>query len=94
MTALRQTLRNNGRIVLLGSIATAKYVDILLEIAHDRVLFPSDFVGRGDLSRGGLCLRAAADGMELSYSPVLGATRTGKRPPILEPRPKIRQAVK
>jgi len=43
-------------------------------------------VGRGDMSRGGLMLRAAADGPELEYAPVLGAVRTGRRPPKLSPR--------
>ena len=45
-----------------------------------------DFVGRGDMSRGGLMLRAAADGKELDYIPVASAVRHGKRPPKLEPR--------
>ena len=73
-------------IVLLGSIATGKYVDVLLESLAERLLFPSDFVGRGDMSRGGLLLRSAVDGNELPYIPVQGAQRKGKRPPKLEPR--------
>jgi hypothetical protein len=72
--------------VLLGSIASDKYVDVLTRIYGERLLFPTDFVGRGDMSRGGLMLRAAKDGPELQYAPVLGAVRTGKRPPKLEPR--------
>ena len=74
------------RYVLLGSIASNKYVDVLARIYGERLLFPVDFVGRGDMSRGGLMLRAAADGPELEYAPVLGAVRTGARPPRLEPR--------
>ena len=50
-------------VVLLGSIASPKYVDVLLEIFGDRLLFPVDFVGRGDMSRGGLLLRSAASGV-------------------------------
>ncbi len=73
-------------VVLLGSIATGKYVDVLLQHLGRRLLFPSDFVGRGDMSRGGLLLRAAADGTELAYTPVQGAVRTGQRPPTLTPR--------
>ena len=73
-----------ARIVLLGSIATGKYTDVLLETFGDRLLFPVEFVGRGDMSRGGLLLRCARDGRELSYAPVVGATRRGKRPPKLE----------
>jgi hypothetical protein len=70
-------------IVLLGSIASGKYVDILGKIFGDRLLFPSDFVGRGDMSRGGLLLRRAREGAELEYRPVLGAVRRGHRPPKL-----------
>jgi len=71
------------RVVLLGSIATGKYVDTLLEVFGDRLLFPETFVGRGDMSRGGLMLRAARSGEELAYVPVEGATRRGARPPKL-----------
>src|SRR5262245_29721175 len=62
-------------VVLLGSIATDKYCGILLEVFGPRLLFPPDFVGRGDMSRGGLLLRAARSGQELSYAPVAGAPR-------------------
>jgi hypothetical protein len=72
--------------VLLGSIASGKYVDVLTGIMGDRLMFPTDFVGRGDMSRGGLMLRAAADGPELAYAPVQGAVRHGARPPKLAPR--------
>lgn len=70
--------------VLLGSIASPKYTGPLLEIFGDRLVFPSDFVGRGDMSRGGLMLRCARSGIELPYIPVQGATRHGVRPPRLE----------
>ncbi len=73
-------------VVLLGSIATGKYVSVLLETLQDRLRFPADFVGRGDMSRGGLLLRHAVDRTELPYIPVGGAVRKGKRPPKLEPR--------
>jgi hypothetical protein len=73
-------------VVLLGSVATGKYVGVLLEILRERIRFPGDFVGRGDMSRGGLLLRCAADRTELAYIPVQGAVRKGKRPPKLEPR--------
>ncbi len=69
--------------VLLGSVATAKYVEPLLDVFGTRLLFPSDFVGRGDMSRGGLMLRSSRSGEELAYMPVLGATLHGKRPPKL-----------
>jgi hypothetical protein len=71
--------------VLLGSVASEKYVEILSAVFGSRLKFPSEFVGRGDMSRGGLLLRAAASGRELEYIPVLGAVRRGSRPPKLEP---------
>jgi len=78
-----------AEVVLLGSIASDKYVDLLLDIFDDRLLFPVDFVGRGDMSRGGLLLRSARSGTELPYGPVRGAVRRGPRPPRLPklPRP-------
>ena len=83
---LAQQLPADREVVLLGSIATGKYVDVLLQNFGERLLFPADFVGRGDMSRGGLLLRSAVDGCELNYIPVSGAIRKGKRPPKLEPR--------
>jgi hypothetical protein len=73
-------------VVLLGSVATGKYVDVLAEIFGPRLRFPAEFVGRGDMSRGGLMLRCAADGTELTYLPLAGARRRGARPPKLPPR--------
>jgi hypothetical protein len=70
-------------VVLLGSIASPKYVEALLEIFGPRLHFPIDFVGRGDMSRGGLLLRHAAADIELPYVPVAGAVRHGPRPPRL-----------
>ena len=67
-------------IVLLGSVATGKYVDVLLDVVGERLLFPADFVGRGDMSRGAVLLRAARAEQELTYAPVATAVRRGKRP--------------
>ena len=83
---LAQKLSRSGSVVLLGSIATGKYVEVLLANFQERLRFPSDFVGRGDMSRGGLLLRCAADKRELEYVSVAGAIVKGKRPPKLEPR--------
>ena len=77
-------------VVLLGSIASSKYVDVLLQIFGTRLLFPVEFVGRGDMSRGGLMLRCAASGTELTYIPVDGAVRHGHRPPRLDPKTRVR----
>ncbi len=77
-------------IVLLGSIATPKYVDVLLDVFGERLLFPREFVGRGDMSRGGLLLRHVEAGTELEYIPVVGAVRHGARPPKLPRLPRQR----
>lgn len=77
-------------VVLLGSIASPKYVDVLLKIFGDRLMFPQEFVGRGDMSRGGLLLRCAAAGEELTYIPVAGAVRHGVRPPKLDPATRVK----
>lgn len=82
---LSRELGTDARVVLLGSIATGKYVDTLLESFGERLLFPSSFVGRGDMSRGGLLLRHVRSGEELEYVPVAGAVRRGARPPKLVP---------
>jgi hypothetical protein len=83
---LVRQLTPHCEIVLLGSVATGKYVSVLLEILRERIHFPAEFVGRGDMSRGGLLLRCAVDRTELTYIPVQGAVRKGKRPPKLTPR--------
>ena len=83
--ALAGALPPTARVVLLGSIATGKYVDALVSTFGQRLVFPVDFVGRGDMSRGGLLLRSARERRELEYMPVEGAIRRGKRPPRLEP---------
>lgn len=77
--ALARRLATDGAAILLGSIATGKYREVLLEVFGDRLVFPGDFVGRGDMSRGGLLLRAARAGVELPYISVRGAILTGKR---------------
>lgn len=83
--AVLEEVGEECQIVLLGSIASPKYVDVLLGIFGDRLCFPEPFVGRGDMSRGGLMLRAAAEREELRYIPVRGASLHGKRPPKLQP---------
>ena len=84
--ALEKKLPIRSEIILLGSIATGKYVNVLLAAFGDRLRFPVDFVGRGDMSRGGLMLRCAVDRQELPYIAVAGAIVNGKRPPKLPPR--------
>jgi hypothetical protein len=83
--ALDEEIGPDCEVVLLGSIASAKYVDVLTDVFGSRLLFPIDFVGRGDMSRGGLLLRCVRSGEELPYVPVEGAVRHGPRPPKLTP---------
>jgi hypothetical protein len=75
-------------VVLLGSIASKKYVELLLGVLGARLHFPTDFVGRGDMSRGGLLLRSAGAGRELPYQPLAGARLNGPRPAKLPPLPR------
>jgi hypothetical protein len=84
--ALAARLPHAARVVLLGSVASGKYVDVLMGILGPRLFYPPSFIGRGDMSRGGLMLRSAAAGVELEYA-VLDATavRHGPRPPKLTP---------
>lgn len=84
--ALATRLPATARVVLLGSVASGKYVDILTRCLETRLHFPPAFVGRGDMSRGGLLLRHAASGIELEYAALEpGVRRRGPRPPRLEP---------
>lgn len=76
---LATALEPDGAAILLGSIATPKYRDVLLEAFGERLLFPADFIGRGDMSRGALLLRHARSGEELPYITVRGAAYRGKR---------------
>ena len=78
---------NDCSIVLLGSIASGKYIDHLLPIFAGDLEFPLEFVGRGDLSRGGLLLRSVVAGQILNHIPIAGALLRGKRPPRLQPMP-------
>ncbi|MFN8058554.1 MAG: hypothetical protein U0Q12_05265 [Vicinamibacterales bacterium] len=85
LAALRARLSPHGRVVLLGSIATGKYVDVLAPALGGRLHYPPAFIGRGDMSRGGLLLRTAEAGLELDYAPLTAVSpRHGRRPPRLD----------
>src|SRR5262245_50427941 len=83
--ALREAVGPECEIVLLGSIASGKYVEVLQPVFGDRLVFPPALVGRGGLSHCVLMLRCVLAGIELEYAPVAGATRHGQRPPKLAP---------
>jgi hypothetical protein len=82
---LAGSLKGSDEAVLLGSISTGKYSEILLEAFGPRLKFPIDFIGRGDMSRGGLLLRRMREGVELEYGALEGAMVRGPRAPKLQP---------
>lgn len=86
--ALLEAVGVDCEVVLLGSIASGKYVEPLQPVFGERLLFPHAFVGRGDMSRGGLMLRCVTADSELEYVPVATALRRGRRPPKLAPLPR------
>lgn len=82
---LADRLPTDAGIVLLGSVATGKYIDVLEPFFGGRLYYPADFVGRGDMSRGGLMLRSSRSGVELPYAPISSGQRPrGPRPPKLD----------
>jgi hypothetical protein len=88
---LAQQLKGACEVVLLGSVATPKYVEPLLAVFGERLMFPAEFAGRGDMSRGGLMLRCVRAGAPLTYVPVISGARHGSKPPKL---PKLPPAIK
>jgi hypothetical protein len=90
LRALATRMTADARVVLLGSIATGKYVEVLTQALGRQLHFPPSFIGRGDMSRGGLLLRQAASGIELDYEPLdPGVKRRGPRPPKLDPATRV-----
>jgi hypothetical protein len=79
-------------VVLLGSIASSKYVEPLSSVLGKRLLFPREFVGRGDMSRGGLLLRCVRAQEPLNYVQVIDAVKSGPRTPKLPPAPKTKES--
>jgi hypothetical protein len=80
LQATARALGGDCEVVLLGSIATGKYVEPLLPVLGERLVYPREFAGRGDMSRGALMLRRAASGEELDYLPVPNIVRVGRSP--------------
>ena len=74
-SALLDAYPESARFVLLGSLASNKYVAPLLDVLGERALFPSLFLGMGDMQRGARLLEAARQGRELAYEPLSGARR-------------------
>lgn len=65
---LASMLAPDAQVILLGSVATGKYVDVLKPILGPWLRFPRVFAGLGDMARGGLMLRAVRANKELEYT--------------------------
>lgn len=83
---LAETLPAQCEVIFLGSVSTRRYTGPLLTVLGERLRFPIEFIGRGDMSRAGLLLRCAADGQELAYGAIPNGVVRGARPPKLPPR--------
>ncbi len=76
---LAEKIGPHCEIVLLGSVATGKYVDVLEPIFGEKLVFPKEFLGHGDMARGGMLLKRAESGLELTYLPVSSPERLTAR---------------
>jgi hypothetical protein len=79
---LAKRIAGDTSVVLLGSVASGKYVDILWPIFGDRLVFPGIFAGLGDMSRGGLLLRAARADKQLEYTPLSAPRQKNNNDPV------------
>ena len=73
LRALSEAIRATAHVVLLGSIATRKYIPLLGDILGERLFVPRDFVGLGNMQRGALLLRCSRERCELEYVPAADA---------------------
>jgi hypothetical protein len=64
---LASRIGSDCEVVLLGSLASRKYLEILSPIFGSRLVAPAEFIGLGDMSRGGLLLRHVRENRELNY---------------------------
>jgi hypothetical protein len=80
--ALSQRAGSDAEIVLLGSVSTGKYTDLLAPIFGERLLFPRDVLHIGQLARGALFLHHARARDELEYVRVSEIVRAGRRATI------------
>lgn len=83
--ALAAAIDSDCEVVLLGSISSGKYLDILSHVLGDRLRVPMDFIGRGDMSRGALLLRCVRENRELEYVTVSQLTKRSKRAAFIPP---------
>ncbi|HKV49254.1 MAG TPA: hypothetical protein VJN69_14260 [Candidatus Acidoferrales bacterium] len=71
LAKLARRVGKSAEVILLGSIATPKYLEPISKMFGERLLIPSGFVGRGDMSRGAMMLRAVRSMVPLAYAPAL-----------------------
>jgi hypothetical protein len=65
--------------ILLGSEASDRNAELLVSVLGTRLLYPGEFVGRNDMTRAALMLRAARTGKELHYQSLAAALRRAPR---------------
>jgi hypothetical protein len=85
LRGVKQLAREIGpdcEVVLLGSIATGKYLDILNQALGQQLRVPAEFVGLGDMSRGALLLRCVKEQRQLNYITVAAASERCLRPRV------------
>src|SRR5262249_15916514 len=87
--ALSTIIGADCEVVLLGSLASGKYLDLLTGIFGARLRVPADFIGLGDMSRGGLMLRCVREGRELEYIAAERAYSLSRLPRTARPRGEI-----
>ena len=90
---LANRIGSDCEVVLLGSLASRKYLEILSPIFGSRLVAPAEFIGLGDMSRGGLLLRHVRENRELNYIDgtiltqyKMNRPRTNRKPANLAPR--------
>jgi hypothetical protein len=80
--AVLKHIGSEGDVILLGSVGTGKYTNLLAPIFGERLLFPRDVLHIGQLARGALFLNRARERRELEYIPVAEIIRAGRRASI------------
>jgi hypothetical protein len=69
LRTLSEVIGDRFRVILLGSLATRKYLPLLEQVLGERLLVPRAFIGLGNMSRGALLLRCSRERSELEYIP-------------------------
>jgi hypothetical protein len=87
LRGLRQLARDVGpdcEVILLGSIASGKYLDLVQQVFADQLRVPAEFIGLGDMSRGALLLQCVKERRELNYISVATVPNRRRLPATLE----------